>query len=199
VSRVELGRIVRLQIQRSSLKIGPDRLRRYDPSPIQPVNRLLVTAHGVSARFGGEDVLDVHNALHPDTKNRDGINPISVGFTSHYRHIRAACGPHVTNGIAGENILIETEGPIALDDIAGGLSIECQDGSRIDLSSVSIAHPCVEFSRYVLNDPVADPREVAPMLRFLGDGMRGFYLAAAPGVSAEVQIDDIVYATRVGF
>jgi hypothetical protein len=196
MKRVELGRIVRLQVQRSSLKIGPARRRIYDPSPIQPVNRLRVSVDGVAFPHGDDLILDVHNAQHPDSKNRDGINPVSIGFTAHYNHIRSACGPHVTNGIAGENILVETDGPVALADIAGGISIAGEDGRRIDLTSVSIAHPCVEFSRYVLNDPDADPRDVAPMLRFLGDGMRGFYLSAAPGATSEIQIGDLVFAHR---
>src|SRR5437588_713120 len=43
----ELGRIVRLQIQRSSLKTGEKPRRSYDPAPLLAVDRVAVGPEGV--------------------------------------------------------------------------------------------------------------------------------------------------------
>lgn len=187
-----IGAIVRLQLQRSSLKLGATGARYFDPSPILPLDALYATSDGVQADSAG-DLLDVHNARHPNSKNVRGINAISVGFTSHYGRIRERYGPHVTDGIAGENVLVETSAPVALEDISGGLRIEGADGRVIELASVVVAHPCVEFSRFVLDDPFAPPAAVTPVLQFLDEGVRGFYAAVGSDEPRRIQLGDRVY------
>src|SRR5690606_22763681 len=134
------------------------------------------------AMLDGRRVVDVHNATHPQSKNRDGINAISFGFTGHYQRMRQAFDGHLVNGIAGENILIEYDERVELDDVSNGLAILGDDGRRIELVEISVAHPCVEFSRYALNDPAADPKAVSTALRFLDNGMRGYYAAVTSTV-----------------
>lgn len=172
---VHVGRIVRLQLQLSSLKEGGGRLKHYDPAPILPVDNFLAAAEGVSLNGADGPRLDVHHARHPMSKNRALTNSLSIGFTSHYRQMRERFGAHLIDGIAGENILIETDRQFDLAALEGGLVIERADGSHVRLGSVSVAHPCVEFSRFALGDPVAAPLVVSEALRFLDDGMRGFY------------------------
>lgn len=192
--RTEIGRIVRLQVQLSSLKMGPPKGRYYDPGPLREVGGLDINHAGIVAIVDGECAVDVHNATHPATKNRSGINAISVGFTSHYALMRAQFDDHLVNGIAGENILVETDSVVALADVAGGLLIEGDDGRRIELVDISVAHPCVEFSRFALGDPGAPPPAVSQALRFLDNGIRGYYAAVASLQPLHVEPGDRLFA-----
>ena len=89
----ELGRVVRLQIQRSSLKTGAKPNRAYDPAPILPVERLAITAEGVLGEAADRSwLVDVHHRAHPDTKNPDGQHGVSLGFTTHYVAMRDRFG-----------------------------------------------------------------------------------------------------------
>src|SRR5579872_4921739 len=113
-----LGTVIRLQIQRSSLKVGPPQQHSYFPGPLQAVSELDVSPAGVS----GAAVLDVHNRDHPETKqSHRGVNAISVGFSAHYDAMRERFGEHLTYGIAGENVLVRTEEPVTESDLENGL------------------------------------------------------------------------------
>lgn len=193
---IELGRIVRLQVQRSSLKVGSLDGKYYDPEPLLAVDEIVVDASGASVERPGGPVLDVHNALHPRTKNRNNINPLSVGFVGHYEQIRQRYGAHITDGIAGENILVDASNVVDLPTVATGFVITGDEGRRIELDDVSVAHPCVEFSRFVMNDRNAPARMVSDVLRFLDGGIRGFYAVAAEG-RHELRVGDTVYARRL--
>ena len=79
----EIGSIKQLQIQRSSLKQGQRPHRYYDPAPLLVVERLLLAPGGaIGVGAGGALLIDVHHAGHADSKNRQGANGISIGFTS---------------------------------------------------------------------------------------------------------------------
>jgi len=68
----ELGRIVRLQIQRSSLKTGEKPNRVYDPARLLTVAHLAIGPDGVLGQADdGAWLVDVHHRAHPDTKNED--------------------------------------------------------------------------------------------------------------------------------
>ena len=187
-----LGKIVRLQIQRSPLKIGEKPNRVYDPSPILAVNELTLTPQGAVARaFDGAPLLDVHHAAHPQARNVEGVNALSVGFTSHYAAIRAQYGDHVTDGCAGENILIETERIMKLEDIAGGLAIQpAGAASPVWLRVNQVAAPCRPFSGFVTH--VVEAVVVKETLQFLDDGLRGFYCALAQAQPATIAVGDHV-------
>jgi hypothetical protein len=193
-----IGEIVRLQVQRSSLKLpnldvpAAAHPQRYDPSPLLGVPRLLLTAQGVIGLLDDDAadarVLDVHNALHPLTKNHDGINDVSVGFTAHYAAMRQRFGPHLGDGIAGENVLVQTTSRIEPEQVQGGLAIETRDGQLALLESVVVAEPCVPFTRFCLRLRPADPSSpaVTDGLRWLREGMRGFYANYAGADTAGV-------------
>ncbi|HEY3110829.1 MAG TPA: hypothetical protein VGL23_18875 [Chloroflexota bacterium] len=187
-SMVAIGRVVRLQVQRSSLKVGPREARQYDPGPITPVPALRVGPDGVLGLVdGSKPIVDVHNRQHPTSKNRDA-NGVSVGFTSHYLAMRARFGAHLVDGIAGENVLVETDHDYRADDLRGTLLI-----GWARLGELQAAEPCEPFSRFALAGQVdgpADPR-VAEALRFLRHGTRGYY-ATCP-VEAVVRIGALVY------
>jgi MOSC domain-containing protein len=189
-----IGTIVRLQIQESSLKVG-DKPRRYDPAPIQSVPAISLSAAGVvGLAENGETIVDVHHHDHPASKNRGGENGISLGFTGHYQEMRQRFGPHLADGIAGENILIEADRQFQEEELAAGVVVDGAAGRRLELRPVIVAAPCVEFSRYALKFP--DGRRpdttVTEALRFLDAGMRGFY-ATYEGEPAVIEVGARVF------
>ena len=171
---ITLGRIVRLQVQTSSLKRGERPNRVYDPAPLITVKELQLTPRGAAGiTEKGETVLDVHHADHPTSKYEPG-REVSFGFTSHYGKMRAQYGEAVAIGCAGENILLESDRVYVLEDFSGLAFQSGASGASARLDSVIVADPCVEFSRFSLGDPAASPQDLKPVLQFLGDGVRGY-------------------------
>lgn len=192
-SLLPLGRIVRLQIQRSRLKLGEKPNRVYHPAPILAVDELILTRDGALARLpDGGALVDVHHAAHPETRNSGGANDLSLGFTAHYASMRAAYGPHLVDGCAGENILVAVAEPVPLARLAGGLAIRRAGGALIWLSGARVAAPCVEFSGYASRS--ADPAAVKDALRFLDAGRRGFYCGYDEAHPVTIALGDEVLA-----
>ena len=195
----EIGRVKLLQIQRASLKAGERPHRYYDPAPLLAVEQLLLTPNGcVGALPDGERQIDVHHAGHPESKNRRGLNGISIGFTGHYRRMREQFGEHLADGVAGENILIEAEQSFALDDLGDAIVIRCADGSFAHLGDLLVAAPCVEFSRFAHlgGDPLTSD-ELRATLQFLDNGRRGFYARLVEGpLEAPLRLGDRVFVLR---
>jgi hypothetical protein len=198
---LHIGRIVKLQIQRASLKVpnpdGSAHFRRFDLGPLLEVQALRVTPDGVLGVLDAEPepTIDVHHRDHPQTKNPNGANGVSVGFTSHYAAMRQRFGDHLADGQAGENILVETEARVDEAMLSGGLAIKTGDGSLVQLEHILIAEPCVEFTRFALQLGPEDPSgpAVTEGLRFLREGTRGFY-ATYTGTSAVVRAGDVLFA-----
>jgi hypothetical protein len=191
-----IGTIIQLQVQRSSLKVTGHEGRYYDPAPIQQVSSLDLEPGGVVGRDGeGHPIIDVHHRDHPMSKNRD-LNGISIGFVTHYDLMRERVGDHLLNGLAGENILIETGQSFTLGDLPERLIIETQDGRKIQLIDVQVAEPCVEFTKFSLQyDPASKPDQtVTETLDFLRRGMRGYY-ATYLGAPAQVRLGDRLQMT----
>jgi len=190
----EIGLIKHVQLQRSSLKQGQRPQRYYDPAPLLVVERLLLAPGGVSTSVGGESIIDVHHAAHPETKSRLGTNGISLGFTSHYRAMRDRYGAHLLDGCAGENILVESDHVWSLDELGATLAIECADGQLVALAGLMTAAPCVEFSRFAhLSAEPLTSDQLRTTLQFLDGGMRGFYARLADGQpEAEIRAGDRV-------
>ena len=188
-----LGSLVRLQIQRATLKTGEKPDRVYDPAPLLAVDRLAVGPDGVfGAAPDGSWLVDVHHRAHPATKNEDGLHGISVGFTSHYALMREKFGDRLTLGCAGENLIAETDHPLRLEDLAQGLAIVAPDGSeRVRLRVLEVARPCRPFTGWALGDRV-ESSVLKEHLQFLDEGMRGFY-CVGEGVGV-VQVGDVLCA-----
>lgn len=189
-----IGRITLLQIQRASLKAGERPHSYYDPAPLLELPSLRLTRDGaIGQPAGGDPIVDVHNAGHPQSKNARGKNGTSIGFTSHYQAMRERFGPHLTDGCAGENIVVATERVLGLADLGSELLIVGDDGRCARLGALVVAAPCVEFSRFAnfAGEPLS-PDELRATLQFLGEGMRGFYARLAEA-EAEVKAGDLVY------
>lgn len=190
-----LGSIIRLQIQRSSLKVGPLKARWYDPSPLQVVPALEVSESGVTGiDESGGAVTDAHHRDHPAGKF-NGDNGVSILFTSHYETMRERFGARLTDGIAGENILVATNRPVRQEDVDGGITIRTVEGHVVRLEGLKVAEPCVEFTRFSIQYP-PDARSdgrVTESLDFLRGGMRGFYARYAGAAPVTVRLGDAVF------
>jgi len=174
----EIGRIKLLQIQRAALKQGERLHTYYDPAPILGVQRLLLAPGGVIALTDDQrEIMDLHHADHPMTHNSKGKNGVSLGFTTHYQAMRAQFGAHLSDGIAGENILVDTNRTFVLADLGERIIIENQQtGQRAYLTNFKVAAPCVEFTHYAINHgPSLPAAELKAALQFLDGGRRGFY------------------------
>ena len=190
----ELGRIVRLQVQESSLKAGAPRRQHYDPTPIRCGDLLEVSHNSVHAVDGEHRWLDVHCAAHPESRNRGNGDMLSIGFTGHYASMRDRFGEHLIDGIAGENILVEFDDVLQLTDIEGRLSIRGDDGRTLEFARVEVAHPCVEFSRFCLADQDAPGLAVKETLQFLDGGRRGFYCFIDDDLPQQIRVGDRLLA-----
>lgn len=189
----EIGPIVRLQIQRSALKTGAKPDRTYSPAPLLPVERLWVTAAGVlGAGPDGTWLVDVHHRDHPASRNAEGGNGVSVGFTAHYDRMRERFGERITPGCAGENLIADAPGAFSYDDLRHGLAIRAPDGAeRLRLRVLEVAKPCRPFTGWALGRQV-EPDVLKESLRFLDGGMRGFYCVAEG--TGEIAVGDRLFA-----
>src|SRR5229473_2824002 len=105
-------------------------------------------------------------------------------------------GEHITDGCAGENILVDTERPFTLTDLEKGLAIQNPDtGQIVYLAQLKVAAPCVEFSLYAANFGMPLPaHELQEALQFLHKGRRGFYARLAEHQnSGSVRTNDRVF------
>ena len=173
-----IGPIVRLQVQRSSLKTGEKPNRTYDPRPLLPVPALAVHPDGACGAADGGWVVDVHHRAHPATKNEDGLHGLSVGFTSHYAEMRERFGAHVAVGVASEKIIVDTDRHVTWDDMAPGCAVLDAGGRElVRLRVLQPAHPCRPFTGWALGGRV-EAAVLKEHLQFLDDGMRGYYAVA---------------------
>lgn len=168
-----LGTVARVQLQRSRLKPGERGARRYTTDPLLEVPEVEVGPRGLRGTGELAGLLDVHHADHPDTRNVRLRNSLSLLPRAHYAQLRERFGPHVADGTAGESLLLDTDGPLTAEDLAGTLLLDTEEGDPLVLTEVAAAPPCVEFSRWCAGSD--EPGAVEDALAFLASGRRGFY------------------------
>lgn len=191
----KIGTIQQVQIQNGKLKAGETPNRYYEPKYIQVVDALLLTELGaIGLTDDGGRIVDIHNVTHPETRN-NGTNAISIGFTSHYVQMREQFGAHLSDGIAGENIIIAADQRYHHEDLANGIVIE--SGNKCGkFSFVKVAAPCNEFSTFCAtqNTERPAPEILKAALQFLNGGVRGFMIAPMPDLPQfEVRAGDTIY------
>ena len=180
-------RIVRLQVQRSPVKIGKAPLRVYEPAAIVSVGSIAAGPQGVSGiADDGEVILDVHHQQHPQPRDRKGVAGILFMGTGDYAALRERYGDHITDGIAGETMLLDAPDGLAGRDLPAIVTITTAAGP-LELHGVRVADPCVEFSRFCLRrgiSPTVDDT-VKQTLKDLHGGARGYRsIASAEGTIA---------------
>jgi hypothetical protein len=194
--------VIRVQVQLDRIKVGLPPHRRYEPVILREVAELRVTTDGaVGVDRDGAEHLDVHNVRHPHTRNTKGRNGISIMTTGDYAALRQRYGPHLTDGIAGESILLAYAPGLARRALppelclagatpvggaaeGGVISVAEQPPARLPLTGVHIAKPCVPFAQFCLRrDDVDVDDEIQQALEHLDGGARGYKMTAGgPGV-----------------
>jgi hypothetical protein len=108
--------------------------------------------------------------------------------------MRARFGPHLVDGLAGENVIVQNDRIVGEDEVAGGIVIATADGGQVSLKAVVFAEPCVEFGRFALRRPpdAGSDAAVTETLRFLRHGTRGYYASYA-GPPRAIRLGDRVY------
>jgi hypothetical protein len=184
-----VGKIINLQVQTRSMKqMLADGRRVYQPGDaLVPVDEIMVDTDGITALIDGLVVIDKHNATHPESHN-NGANPVSVGFTSHYDNIRAQFGEHVTDGLAGENIIVETTAHIAESVVDADIVFKTASGDFIILQDVYAMPPCEPFTRYCMSlaPSEGEAKAIKSGLQFLSKGVRGF--AGTPNNAEKIKL-----------
>jgi hypothetical protein len=188
-----LGPIIRLQVQRSPLKTGEKPNRRYDPEPIVSVDRIRLTPDGAFGLENGQEIVDVHNRLHPQTRSDRPEKALSVGFTGHYTEMRDRFGEHMVLGCAGESVIVEANRRISLEEVLGGLVVLAPDGrERVRLAEVRVATPCKPFSGFAHRHQMVAPETIKTTLQFLDEGTRGFRCVPQVQQSVEIRVGDML-------
>lgn len=190
----QIGQVKQVQIQQGPLKQGEKPHRYYDPAPLLVVEHLLLTPEGViGVTSEGEQLIDVHHAAHPESRNA-GVNGISLGFTSHYRAMRARFGAHLADGLAGENILVETDEEFLGATLGGRVGLQTWEGGVIYLEHLRVAAPCVEFSRFALDELLSvSAAALREALLFLDRGRRGFYATLRGAIPFPLRAGDTLF------
>lgn len=192
----EIGRIKQVQVQQASLKIAHGSHESYNPAPLLVVPRLRLSPQGaIGLTLDNREIIDIHNAAHPASRNNGGFNGISFGFTAYYEQMRTRLGTHMIDGIAGENILIESNHPYTLSELQNGIIIQSETtGTTTLLTEIGIAYPCLPFSTFATQEEQPSPERIKTTLQFLHNGRRGFYASLIQEWEAPtVQAGDMVF------
>ncbi len=193
-----IGTIKQTQIQRDRMKIGEKPNQYYKPDPLLAVDSVRLTPNGViGLTADGGELLDVHHANHPNTRNVENRNGISIGFTFFYRQMHNRFGEMATLGIAGENIIIDDGGNLDVKDVTPGATLIIESATTGQKNSFTIGTgipPCRPFTRYLTQNPTLDGDELESHLQFLSNGMRGFYIFLEENTALPlIQAGDKVY------
>ena len=174
------------------MKPGKAPLRWYDPDAIVEVTSLTADSRGVRGLTAdGETITDVHHQDHPQSRDRKGQAGFVFMGTGDYAALRERYGEHLTDGIAGETMLLDAPDGFAGRDLPDTVTVTTAMGS-LELHAVRPADPCVEFSRFCLRQepsPVVDDA-VKQALIDLDNGFRGF--RAVAGGTGRITVGDVV-------
>ncbi|NDJ87383.1 MAG: hypothetical protein GYB66_16010 [Chloroflexi bacterium] len=187
----EIGRICLLQVQIAPLKVGNHR-RVYRPEgALRAVETFNLSEQGITAVINGEEVYDMHHVHHPASHNRQS-NPVSIGFTSHYTDMRARFGAHMGDGVAGENIIVETEGILTEEDLSRGVAVRNTRGELVTIQHLYAIPPCKPFAGFCLQLADTDQHQarVKTALQYLHTGKRGFCGEPSTPIPHKITIND---------
>jgi hypothetical protein len=192
-----LGTVKLVQVQPEGMRITTPNGKNFDPTRRVTVDKIEITSDGIAAETpGGEHLLDIHHRAHPETHYKPG-NSVSIGFTAHYQAMRGRFGPHIVDGSAGENVIIEFSEEVWLDDLGKQLLFENPRNGQTTMLDVNrFAAPCEPFTHFIADSQhtrlPADQLKAA--LQFLGNGRRGYLLSLNHAQErAYIQPGDRVY------
>jgi hypothetical protein len=197
----QIGVVKFVQIQNGVLKQGNKPNRYYDPSFIQVVDEILLSPVGAIANTAdGMQIVDIHHRDHAVSRFNGQDNGVSIGFTGHYEAMRSKFGEHVREGVAGENIIIESDHAYSLDELGQKIAFQnVVTGETFTCTITRTVAPCDEFSHFCAS---LDGQRLAPdvlkaTLQFLDGGRRGFMIMPIEnGVQPVVRAGDRVFVVH---
>jgi hypothetical protein len=163
---------------------------------LRSVQELFFNEAGAWAVDGaGDRLLDVHHLEHPRSRNRRGLNGISIGFFGHYEKMQAYFGPHMQPGIAGENLIVDSPVPYTLADLQPYLVAVCAaSGQEYPFRVLDAMAPCDPFTHFAARAEDRLPKaELKAGLQFLSNGRRGFLLQPLTTERIAIKPGDTVY------
>lgn len=192
--RTEIGEVIFVQVQRVPLKQGVSPNKVYNPAGLVRVPEVLLTQSGVvGVGDDGKHIIDAHHEMHPESRF-NGRNGISVGFSGHYDLMRAQYGDHLTDGIAGENLIVRSAAAPGAEELDGALVFVNPDGTECRVKLVKPMAPCNEFSHFVRKETGRlAPNVLKETLQSLEDGRRGFALSLDGAKTGRVQAGARLY------
>ena len=167
----DVGRVVKLQVQRDQLRRGPV----YSTRNLAEVSVLRLTPDGPIGFDGASWVVDRHHRAHPASARYDPARALSIGFSSHYEYMWERFDP-IPLGSAGENVIVDSDRLVSLTDLSGGIRIETSEGSVV-FERAAVAQPCVPFTRFATGRQDARADELVEKRDQLRRGVRGFVMA----------------------
>jgi len=94
------------------------------------------------------------------------------------RKCASASARTVAVGVAGENVIVDTDRHVTWDEMAPGCAVLDAGGRElVRLKVLQPAHPCRPFTGWALGGQV-EAGVLKEHLQFLDDGMRGYYAVA---------------------
>lgn len=168
---IDVGRVVKLQVQRDSLRDGPV----YSTRHLAEVSVLRLTPDGPIGFDGASWVVDRHHRAHPASARYNPARALSIGFSSHYEYMWERFDP-IPLGSAGENVIVDADNLVSLTDLLGGIRIDTPDGSA-SIATAAIAQPCTPFTRFATGRHDARADELVEERDQLRRGVRGFVMA----------------------
>ncbi len=93
-------------------------------------------------------------------------------------------------------MIVVADQRLQLEDIAGGIHIETNDG-QIELVEPRVLEPCVEFTRFMTSRPDASARKLKPDRKKLRNGVRGFVVGVGGPDPIEVGMGDTLSVRTV--
>ncbi len=168
---VDVGRVVKLQVQRDQLRKGTV----YSPRNLAEVSVLRLTPDGTIGFDGASWVVDRHHRAHPASARYDPARALSIGFSSHYEYIWERFDP-IPLGSAGENLIVDADRMVSLTDLRGGIRIGTSHGSA-SIATAAVAQPCAPFTRFATGRRDARAGEIVEERDQLRRGVRGFVMA----------------------
>ena len=111
---------------------GRPRPARLRPAPLLAVEEAILSVQGIiGVTHDGQRITDAHHSEHPRLKKQQWRQQHFHRFSVCYQDMRDKFGDHMTDGVAGENILIESECTFSIDDLIGGFVIHSASDQRI--------------------------------------------------------------------
>jgi hypothetical protein len=182
----EIGKIVAIQIQ-----------TQVDAESLISVPKAFLAPNGVTGvQENGEEIQDIRHSEHPETIATNESKPLHMTFTNRYAEIREQFGEHVTDGMAGEHIIVQVNYPFDKHGMGNSLVLHNQqNGKMVRLVETQKLEATLELANFIKKDTIPEAMSEAAV-EFLAE-KRGYSAQPQIDEAVEVNIGDVLYVVGV--